>query len=58
VVTIVLDLTLIPRYHAVGAAVASAAAYLTSSAALVACYFVVRKMAPTRRSDMVAEGTP
>jgi O-antigen/teichoic acid export membrane protein/O-antigen ligase len=58
VVTIVLDLMLIPRYHAVGAAVASAAAYLTSSAALVACYFVVRKMAPTRRSDMIAEDAP
>jgi O-antigen/teichoic acid export membrane protein len=56
VVTIVLDLTLIPRYHAVGAAAASAVAYLTSSAALVACYFVVRKMAPTRQSDMDAEG--
>ena len=56
VVTIVLDLTLIPRYHAVGAAAASAVAYLTSSAALVACYFVVRKMGPQRRSDMIAEG--
>jgi O-antigen/teichoic acid export membrane protein/O-antigen ligase len=56
VVTIVLDLTLIPRYHAVGAAAASAAAYLTSSAALLGCYFVVRKMTPRRRSDVVAEG--
>jgi O-antigen/teichoic acid export membrane protein/O-antigen ligase len=56
VVTIVLDLTLIPRYHAVGAAAASAVAYLTSSAALLGCYFVVRKMAPARRGDMAAEG--
>jgi O-antigen/teichoic acid export membrane protein/O-antigen ligase len=54
VVTIVLDVTLIPRYHAVGAAVASAVAYLTSSAALVVCYFVVRKLAPRRRRGAVA----
>ena len=52
--TIVLDLTLIPRYHAVGAAAASAVAYLVSSAALVACYFVVRKLAPARRGAAVA----
>jgi peptidoglycan biosynthesis protein MviN/MurJ (putative lipid II flippase) len=45
VVTIVLDVTLIPHYHAVGAAAASAVAYLTSSAALLACYFAVRKLA-------------
>ena len=44
VVTVALDLALIPHYHAVGAAVASAAAYLTSSAALLACYFAVRKL--------------
>ena len=56
VVTIVLDLMLIPRYHAVGAAAASAVAYLTSSAALLVCYFVVRNMPPPRRSDMAAEG--
>jgi O-antigen/teichoic acid export membrane protein len=43
VVTIVLDVLLIPHYHAVGAAVASAAAYLTSSAALLLCYFTVRR---------------
>lgn len=44
VVTVGLDLALIPHYHAVGAAVASAAAYLTSSAALLVCYFAVRKL--------------
>jgi O-antigen/teichoic acid export membrane protein len=44
VVTIALDLALIPRYHAVGAAMASAAAYLTSSAALLGCYFAVRNL--------------
>jgi len=55
VVTIVLDLTLIPRYHAVGAAVASAVAYLVSSAALVACYFVVRKLAPRARRTAETE---
>lgn len=43
IVTIALDLLLIPRHHAVGAAEASAVAYLTSSAALLCCYFVVRK---------------
>ena len=56
VVTIVLDITLIPRYHVVGAAVASAVAYLTSSAALVACYFVVRKLAPRVRRTAASEG--
>jgi O-antigen/teichoic acid export membrane protein len=44
VVTIALDLLLIPQYHAVGAAVASAAAYLTSSAALLCSYLYVRKL--------------
>jgi O-antigen/teichoic acid export membrane protein len=44
VVTVGLDLALIPHYHAVGAAVASAAAYLTSSAALLVCYFAVRRL--------------
>ena len=56
VVTIVLDLTLIPRYHAVGAAAASAVAYLVSSAALVACYFVVRKLPPRSRPTEAPEG--
>lgn len=49
VVTIVLDVLLIPRHYAVGAAFASAAAYLTSSAALLLCYFAVRRMAPGPR---------
>jgi O-antigen/teichoic acid export membrane protein len=56
VVTIVLDVTLIPRFHVVGAAAASAVAYLVSSAALVACYFVVRKLAPRPRGGAVPEG--
>ena len=56
VVTIVLDVTLIPRYHAVGAAAASAAAYLVSSAALVACYFAVRKLAPRPKRAAAPEG--
>jgi O-antigen/teichoic acid export membrane protein len=43
VVTVALDLALIPHYHAVGAAFASAAAYLTSSVALLVCYFAVRR---------------
>lgn len=49
VVTVGLDLALIPHYHAVGAAVASAAAYLTSSAALLVCYFAVRRLAQVPR---------
>jgi O-antigen/teichoic acid export membrane protein len=44
VVTIGLDVALIPHYHAIGAAIASAVAYLTSSAALLGCYFYVRKL--------------
>jgi len=56
VVTIVLDVTLIPRFYAVGAATASAVAYLVSSAALVACYFVVRKRAPRSRRTEAPEG--
>lgn len=43
VATVVLDLTLIPHYQAVGASIASAVAYLTSSLALLACYFTVRR---------------
>jgi O-antigen/teichoic acid export membrane protein len=57
VVTIVGDVTLIPHYHAVGAAVASAAAYLTSSGALLACYFAVRKLPPRARPDAVEADT-
>jgi O-antigen/teichoic acid export membrane protein len=56
VVTIVLDVTLIPHYHAVGAAAASAVAYLVSSAALVGCYFVVRKLAPRPKRTTAPEG--
>lgn len=43
-VTIGLDIALIPRYHAIGAAIASCAAYLTSSGALLVCYLTVRKL--------------
>jgi O-antigen/teichoic acid export membrane protein len=46
VVTVALDLTLIPRYQAIGAGIASMAAYLTSSAVLLACYFAIRKIRP------------
>ena len=53
-VTIALDVTLIPHYHAVGAAVASAVAYLTSSAALVVCYFAVRKLTRQPRPSAIA----
>ncbi|HEU5421660.1 MAG TPA: polysaccharide biosynthesis C-terminal domain-containing protein [Streptosporangiaceae bacterium] len=53
VVTVMLDLLLIPHFHAVGAAVASAAAYLTSSAALLACYFAVRRLGHVPRHRAV-----
>jgi O-antigen/teichoic acid export membrane protein len=42
VVTVVLDLLLIPPFGSTGAAVASAAAYLVSSLALVACFRMVQ----------------
>lgn len=57
VVTIALDVTLIPHYHAVGAAIASAAAYLTSSAALVVCYFAVRRLGHVPRHKATAVST-
>ena len=59
VVTIGLDLALIPHFHVIGAAVASAAAYLTSSAALLVCYFAVRKMVHVpRHKTPAAAGAP
>jgi O-antigen/teichoic acid export membrane protein len=51
IVTIVLDLILIPRLGAVGAAIASSAAYLTTTLALVAWYRHVMRSTP-------AAGTP
>jgi O-antigen/teichoic acid export membrane protein len=42
VVTVIGDLTLIPPYGAVGAAVASALAYLTTCATLLTCFARVR----------------
>jgi Na+-driven multidrug efflux pump len=42
VVTVIGDLTLIPPYGAVGAAVASALAYLTTCATLLTCFAKVR----------------
>jgi O-antigen/teichoic acid export membrane protein len=54
VVTIVLDILLIPRHHAIGAAIASAAAYLTSSGALLLCYFAVRGSVPHSRHQTAA----
>ena len=57
--TLILDVALIPHFHVVGAAVASAAAYLTSSAALLVCYFAVRKMVHVpRHKAPAAVGAP
>ena len=44
--TVVLDLALIPRYGAVGAAAASAVAYTTSTVALVACFWRMNRSRP------------
>jgi O-antigen/teichoic acid export membrane protein len=43
VVTVALDLLLIPRFAATGAAVASTAAYLTTTAMLTVCYLMVTR---------------
>lgn len=53
VVTVVLDLLLIPRHGAVGAAVASSAAYLTTTAVLLLAFRLVTRdarSAPRRQS--------
>ena len=47
-VTVGLDVALIPRYQAVGAGFASMAAYLTSSGVLLACYFAIRRIGPAK----------
>ena len=51
VVTVILDVILIPRYEEIGAAVASAASYGTSTAALVWLFVALR-----RHSAAVAQG--
>jgi O-antigen/teichoic acid export membrane protein len=48
IVTIVLDVILIPRFGAVGAAIASSAAYLTTTISLVAWYRHVTRSMPSR----------
>jgi O-antigen/teichoic acid export membrane protein len=48
VVTVVLDLLLIPRFEAVGAAAASAVAYLTSTLVLVWFFWRLGRSRPTR----------
>jgi O-antigen/teichoic acid export membrane protein len=42
-VTVALDLLLIPRFGATGAAIASSAAYLTTTAVLTVCYVLVTR---------------
>lgn len=48
VVTVVLDVLLIPRYGAVGAAVASSVAYLTTALALWWCFLVTSRSVAAR----------
>jgi len=43
VVTVVLDVLLIPRWHAVGAAIASSAAYLTTTVVLLGAFLVLTR---------------
>jgi O-antigen/teichoic acid export membrane protein len=57
-VTIALDVLLIPRYQAIGAGFASAAAYLTSTGALLACYFLVHRKVLATETTGVAVGAP
>ena len=51
IVTIALDVALIPRYQAIGASVASAAAYLTSTGALLGCFLLVRRLGRTAKQE-------
>jgi O-antigen/teichoic acid export membrane protein len=51
VATVVLDLLLIPRYGATGAAVASAVAYLTATVTLVWFFAWVRRPMPAARKE-------
>lgn len=56
-VTLVLDVILIPRLGTVGAAIASSAAYLTTTVTLVAWYRqVTRTTGPTAPATLVFEG--
>ncbi|HET6921152.1 MAG TPA: polysaccharide biosynthesis C-terminal domain-containing protein [Jiangellaceae bacterium] len=54
VVTVVLDILLIPRFNAVGAAVASSAAYLTTTCMLIVAFWMVRRSYPTQELHVAA----
>ncbi len=54
-VTVVLDLLLIPPFGSTGAAVASASAYLVSSLALVACFRMVQSPSAPRAPTAVPQ---
>jgi len=57
-ITVVLDVTLIPRYGALGAAVASTAAYLTTDALLIGVLLRLSGTGPRHRAAVaVGEGT-
>lgn len=58
VITVALDVTLIPRYGALGAAVASTAAYLSTDALLIGLLLRLSAAAPRHRATVVVgEGT-
>lgn len=57
-ITVVLDVTLIPRYGALGAAMASTAAYLSTDALLIGLLLRLSAAAPRHRAPVaVGEGT-
>jgi lipopolysaccharide/colanic/teichoic acid biosynthesis glycosyltransferase len=56
VVTLIMDVILIPRYGAVGAAIASSVAYLTTTSMLVAWYWHTTRHIELNASPPVIEG--
>jgi len=50
-VTVILDVVLIPRYGAPGAAVASAVAYLTATLTLVSFFWWINRSTPAAREE-------
>lgn len=57
VVTVVLDLALIPRFGAVGAALASSAAYLTTTLVLLVCFWMLSRSLPAQHPRPVVVGS-
>jgi O-antigen/teichoic acid export membrane protein len=58
VLTLALDVVLIPRHHAAGAAVASSAAYLTTTALLLIAFRAVQRSQNTAPAHAATRGRP